>query len=206
MNLPLFTCYNSWPPYVLNFNRYIIQWNVNGLKTRLHLGEIQRLLKNFEPTAICLQHANNPVPSIGKYFLATSSCQEEGNLGTAIYIHQKVFYDKIQVNSDEFQISAIRLQLENQKIILCNIYNQPNKNYDLRHLHIILDHFNEPILILGDFNAHSPIWDCNCIRSDIAGTYIEQLMDSNNLCCLNDNESNTYFSKTHGTMSSVHLI
>ena len=77
------------------FNKYIIQWNVNGLKTRLHLGEIQRLLKNFEPTAICLQHINNPVPSIGKYLLATSSCQEEGNLGTAIYIFtQKYFMTK----------------------------------------------------------------------------------------------------------------
>ena len=127
------------------FNRYIIQWNVNGLKTRLHLGEIQRLLKNFEPTAICLQHINNPVPWIGKYLLATSSCQEEeGNLGTAIYIHPKVFYDKIQVNSKEFQLSAIRLQLENQKIILYNIYNQPNKNYNLSNLHTLLNNFNNP--------------------------------------------------------------
>ena len=88
-----------------------MQWNINGLQTRVHLGEIQRILKEYNPIAICLQHVNNTVPSIGNYFLASSSTYEEGNLGTAIYIHNKVTYDVITISESIFQISAIKMYL-----------------------------------------------------------------------------------------------
>ena len=107
------------------------------------MGEIQRLLKTYESIGICLQHVNSPIPSIGKYSLAVTSRPEEGNLGTAIYIHHKVFYDKITINQNDFQISAIRVQLDNQKFIICNMYNQPNKNYDLKNLQALLGNFSE---------------------------------------------------------------
>ena len=116
-----------------------------------------------------------------------------------------MFYDKITINNNEFQVSAIRIQLENQKYILCNVYNQPSKNYDFDNLQTIFNNFHEPMIVLGDFNAHNPIWDCNTVTSDQAGNLIENLMNVNNLCCLNDNETSTYFSKTHSTMSSVDI-
>ncbi|XP_064101838.1 uncharacterized protein LOC135212399 [Macrobrachium nipponense] len=34
----------------------------------------------------------------------------------------------------------------------------------------ILSQFNEPILVLGDFNAHHPLWDASTIDSDRAGS------------------------------------
>ena len=153
--------------------------------------------------AICLQHTNKTFPNIGKYNLASTSVPNDGNLGTAIYIHNKVFHDKMIINNDELQMSAIKLQLENnQTFIIYNLYNQPNKNYDLTNLSRLID-FQNPILIMGDFNAHNPIWDQNCSSPDHNGNAIEQFINNNNLCCLNDNEISTYYSKTHGTFSTV---
>ena len=182
-----------------------MQWNVNGLQARLRLGEIQRLLKNYEPIAICLQHINKTFPSIGKYNLASSSVPNNSNLGTAIYIHNKVFYDQITITNDELQISAIKLQLENNNTFsIYNLYNQPNKNYNLSNLSTLID-LQNPVLIMGDLNAHNPIWDQNHSLPDNNGNAIEHFMNNNNLCCLNDNEISTYYSKTHGTFSTVDI-
>ena len=56
---------------------------------------------------------------------------------------------------------------------------------------------------MGDLNAHNPIWDQNCSSPDNNGNIIEQFINNNNLCCLNDNESSTFFSKIHGTFSAI---
>ena len=128
------------------------------MKTRLHIGEIQRLLKEHEPICICLQHVNTLVQNIWKYSLAASSIPKEGTLGTAIYVHHKVTYDKIIPTSDYLQNSVIKLHLsENNTITLCNFYNQPNQNYNLKQLPNLLSKLQQPILIVGAFNDHHPL-------------------------------------------------
>ena len=154
---------------------------------------------------LCLQHVNTPVPSIGKYFLASSSIPREGLLGTAIYIHCNLTYDRIVVNNNILQVSAIRLHLPKNNIILCNLYNQPNENYDLNQLLNIFNQFQEPILVMGDFNAHHPLWDVNVTNADRAGEEIEKLILNHDYCCLNEEDTHTYLSKTHGSLSSVDL-
>lgn len=156
--------------------------------------------------SICIQHVNNPIPSIGKYFLASSSIPGERLLGTAIYIHGDLTYDKIVMNDNVLQISAVRLHLPNKtNITLCNLYNQPSENYDLGQLANILNLFQEPILLMGDFNAHHPLWDVNITDADRAGEEIEKLILNHDYCCLNEEDSHTYFSRTHGSLSSVDL-
>ena len=85
------------------------------------------------------------------------------------------------------------------------MYNQPNHQYDLKQLPNLLSHFQQPLLIMGDFNAHHPLWDDNVQEADEAGKEIEKLMLDQNYCCLNTEDSHTYFSKTHNTFSSVDL-
>ena len=155
---------------------------------------------------ICLQHANDPIQTIGNYSLASKSTPEVGNLGTAIYVHNKITYDNVAINDTLFQITAIRLHLHDNTIItLCNLYNQPNQNYNLDQLPNLLSNLQQPILIVGDFNAHHQLWDINTQNADQAGMQIEQMIINNNYCCLNESEVATYFSKTHGVLSSVDL-
>ena len=83
----------------------------------MHLGELQRILKEYEPISICLQHINTPVQTIGKYSLAASSVPREGTLGTAIYVHHKVTYEKIIINDAYLQNSVLKLYLPDNKFI-----------------------------------------------------------------------------------------
>ena len=155
---------------------------------------------------ICLQHVQNPVPSVGNYFLAASSVPGDRLLGTAIYVHNQITYDTITVNADILQISAIVLCLpDNKKLTICNLYNQPSESYDLGQIPNILNQFQQPLLIVGDFNAHHPLWDSNVTQSDIPGDQIESLIENHNYCCLNEENSSTYASRSHGTMSSIDL-
>ena len=156
----------------MKFNPYIIQWNVNGLKTRLRTGEIQRLLENYNPVAICLQHTNGTIPSIKNYTLAASSIPNNDDLGTAIYINNKVTYDQIQINTSELQISGVKLHLNNSSFNLFNVYNQPSCNYNLQNLTNILPNINEDFLLVGDFNAHNPIWNSSITDNDTNGSKI----------------------------------
>ena len=56
------------------------------------MGEIQRLLKQYEPLAICLQHTNETIPKIGNYNLAAHSIPNVNTLGTAIYVNNRITY------------------------------------------------------------------------------------------------------------------
>ena len=84
--------------------------------------------------AICLQHTNDIIPSIANYTLASNSVPSIDTLGTAIYIHNSITYDKIQINTSEFQMSGIKLRINNSNINLYNVYNQPSCNYDIQNL------------------------------------------------------------------------
>ena len=130
---------------------------------------------------LCLQHVNAQNENIKNYQLASSSMSTGRELGTAIYVHNKVTYNKINFNQSKFQISAVRLHLPDNKFItICNIYNQPNENYDLGEIPNILSRFEQPILLLGDFNAHSPLWDNSAEDADGPGRKIEDLIVNSN--------------------------
>ena len=113
---------------------------------------------------------------------------------------------KINIIDNIFQISAIKLYLPNKKgITLCDLHNQPSQNYDLSQLPNILSQFQDPVLIMGDFNAHHPLWDINITDADQAGEKIEQFITNKDYCCLNEDDAHTYMSKTHRSFSSIDL-
>jgi len=59
-----------------------------------------------------------------------------------------------------------------------------------------------PILLLGDFNAHSTLWGCS--KTDLRGKMIENLLLKHNLFILNDG-SNTYLHPATGSSSAIDL-
>ena len=81
----------------------IMQWNANGLGERIKLGEIERMLTTYNPMCICIQHVGEYDKNIKNYQLACQSPRTNGELGTMIYVHNRVTYDKIQFNANSFQ-------------------------------------------------------------------------------------------------------
>ena len=187
------------------YSRSIIQWNINGLKPRHVNGELLRLLNLYNPIAICLQHTNYDLPNIGNYYRVSNFNCQNNELGTAIYINKKASCNPVSINDNCCQMTAIELVLEKQKTInLYNMYNQPNKNYNLNAIKRNIKH-SKNLLLVGDLNAHSPLWDIKRITADKKGKTLEKYVDQNNLCILNHPEASTYFSRTHGTHSSVDI-
>ena len=163
-------------------------------------------MKQYQPIAICLQHTNEVIPNIGNYTLASQSVPAQNALGTAIYINNNVSYDNILINSSELQLTGVKLHLENNNSFnLYNIYNQPACNYDLGNLLRVLPNTRDNFLLVGDFNAHNPLWDSMCNNIDVNGVKVEQLVINANLCILNDGDISTYYSKSHGCFSSIDL-
>ena len=155
---------------------------------------------------ICLQHIGTNAIQIRNYQIANEYIANNNKLGTAIYVHNKLTFDKIHLPNTPCQISAIKLYMpNNKKITICNLYNQPNQNYDLSQLPRVIENLTKPTLVLGDFNAHHPLWDENCIDTNDHGKKIGDFILNSNFCCLNEDEVATYFSKTHGTFSSIDL-
>ena len=190
----------------MNNPPYIIQWNLNGIKTRQRLGELQRLLTNYEPICLCLQHMDQYDTVIKNYTIASQSMATNGELGTAIYVRNNITFENIQIQNSNLQYSATKLYLGNgKKLSVCNIYNQPHYNYNITTVKTILATLTQPILLVGDFNAHSPLWDENCSEADEPGEKVEELLEERNMHCLNEEDTHTYVSHTNGKASSIDL-
>ena len=189
-----------------NKESVIIQWNLNGIRTRKKSGELQRLIAEYDPVCLCLQHIGDYDTTINNYKLVSQSIKTTTELGTAIYVRNNITVDNIIIQSSECQYSATTIHLsKNNKFSICNIYNQPSFNYNLENIRNIITNLPEPYILMGDFNAHSPIWDENCLEADNPGRKIELLMDELNLNCLNEENTYTYLSHTNGAMSSIDI-
>lgn len=169
----------------------------------MRLGEIQRVINDFNPMCLCLQHIGPKAVPIRNYQLASISPTVNGRLGTAIYVHNKVIYKTLNPLVANYQITNIKLFLPNNgTITIANIYNQPGFYSNFNDIHQLTDALPKPTLLVGDFNAHSLLWD-DSHQSDPAGSNIEDFLTNTDFCCLNESDAPTHFSNAHNTFSSV---
>ena len=125
---------------------------------------------------ICLQHIGPKAVLLRNYQLACYSTNGNGELGTAIYVNNHVKYEILIPPVNIYQPTIIRLFLpDGNKITICNIYNQPDFNSNFNDLAQLVDNLPQPLLILGDFNAHNPLWDY-LHSADPAGINIENFI------------------------------
>ena len=85
---------------------------------------------------------------------------------------------------------------------ICSLYLPPSLPIDLKELDDLLTQLPTPVLLLGDFNAHSTLWGCNAL--DSKGKQIEDFVHNNNLCLLNT-KSFTYIHPATGSKSAIDL-
>ena len=70
------------------------------------------------------------------------------------------------------------------------------------YLKQLIDQLPVPFLLLGDFNAHNPIWGSS--KQNDNGKKVEDLLNKEGLCIFNDGSS-TYLHPGYGTFSSIDL-
>jgi hypothetical protein len=108
-------------------------------------------------------------------------------------------------------ITAITLATETISITIVNIYNPPNSDSSISELSLFL-HSSLPItplLCLGDFNKHNPLWagplepgrtscsDSECLLATLAAYHLDLRLPPG---------TPTFFSNAHKTWSTIDLV
>ena len=112
------------------------------------------------------------------YSKNTSDGHASGRVST--FIHNSIPHSVIPLNTS-LQAQATLLTLD-QTITICNIYLPPNMNTDF--IDNLVQQLPSPYILLGDFNAHHPMWGCS--HQNIKGNLVEQLLLNHSLVLLNN--------------------
>ena len=181
----------------------IIQWNCRGFKA-IFL-ELNLLVQSFLPIAFCLQETHlketDKISLKGYSMYSTFSEENErASGGSTILVKDRTLHSTVDLDTD-LQAVAVRISID-RTITLCSIYIPPSNNLDPAKLKHLIDQLPTPFLLLGDFNAHNPIWGSQ--NTNDKGKKIEDILSKESLCIFNDGSS-TFLHSGNGTYSSIDL-
>ena len=180
-----------------------LQWNCRGLRGNRE--EVELMLNNFTPVAFCLQETKlkRKDEQTFKNYHTYYNSTESGNGGVAIFINENISHSQIPL-STEIQAVAVRIDIQQRKFSLCSIYIPPNNSSDvsIKDLHNLISQLPAPVILMGDFNAHSGAW--GAIEDSPRGTVIEKFILNEDLILLN-NKHHTYFRSDYSSLLDLTL-
>ena len=163
------------------------------------------MIHDYDPGVVCLQetklgnHTYNPglnydiynsIPPVG----------DHAHGGSAIIIHKSLQHSPVFLNTT-LQAVAVNVVMEHEMTI-CSIYLPPDLTFSTNDIQNIIDQLPSPFLILGDFNAHNPLWGGSIL--DNKGKIIEDVIDSNPVTLFNDS-SMTFHNIYNNQLSAIDL-
>ena len=184
-------------------NNKLIQWNCRGLKANYN--EILGLLKDFNPSVLCLQETllkDSDNISFKNYsiFNYIFNNRDRAAGGSSVVISNRVPHSQVNLNTP-LQAVAVRVTLH-KTITVCSVYLPPNIPIQHDDLNNLIKQLPEPFILLGDLNGHNPLWGSS--DKNPRGKCIEDCLIQNDLCLFND-KSITYIHPATGRMSSLDL-
>lgn len=180
----------------------LLQWNCRGCIH--HSCELKMILAKYTPFCVCLQEThfrpNQPYSLKGyQIFRKDVIPDRRAQGGVAIFMRQEVHCINIPLNT-ALQAVAVRISVP-FIVTVCNLY-LPEFNWQLRDLEDLILQLPSPFLLLGDFNAHSPLWGPDSL--DTRGRLIEQFLDNSGSALLNTGAV-TRFNARSNTFSAIDL-
>jgi hypothetical protein len=116
------------------------------------------------------------------YHVSSLSSDDRPIGGSSILISNSISHQRIPLHT-ELQALAVRISLA-VTITVCSLYIPPSQSCTLADLEEIVHQLSAPYILLGNVNANSDLSGDQ--RSDSAGSVVENLLNSCNLCLLND--------------------
>ena len=180
----------------------IIQWNCRGIRPNYE--EMQLIIQNHSPIVVALQETkindNNNVKfkNFTKYSKNLQADVAHG--GVMVLVANTTPHSHLPVVTD-LQAVAVRISLH-RPVSLCSLYLPPNIPIILRDLEDLISQLPPPVLVMGDFNAHSTVWGCDQLNN--RGKIIEDFLNHSNLCLLNE-KTPTYVYPATGKYSAIDL-
>ena len=186
----------------------IVSWNAYSLSPRL--AELIQFIEqeSLPPEIICLQETwvyEECLPDIEGYSYVHTFRDNKKGGGSAIYVINSIDYCKLNNNiklSDiDVEVSGIQLLNSiNEPLVIFSVYIAPSQILKSEHLSGLIG--NKNTIIVGDFNAKSPLWGSP--MRDARGKVIEQFVEDNDLICLNKGYATRI--NYSGTLSHLDLV
>lgn len=182
----------------------IIQWNINGFYSKLE--ELQLIIKDHNPTIICLQETNfntksNPALLHFNIFKKNRNVCNRSSGGVAILVNHNFPTEEITLHTD-LEAIALSITLSHITLTLCNIYIPNQKDFTLHDIEHIIQQLPNTFIFVGDFNSHSETW--GSYKTDYRGRIIEELLSNDSLIILNNGQP-TRINPSNGHPSAIDL-
>jgi len=150
------------PPSLAFIMSSFIQWNMRGLQANQE--ELSLLLSQYDPTAVCIQETllhTNKTASFKKYsYYGIPVVDNNGSMhgGLGILVKNTTPHQQLHINTG---LQAVALRATCHKTItICSMYLPPSTACNITELEDLILQL-PPVLLLGDFNAHSQQWGSN---------------------------------------------
>ena len=163
----------------------ILQWNCRGLRSRAE--ELKVLIHDHNPGIICLQetklgnHSFNP----GLNYIIYNSVpplNDRAKGGAAIILKKSLQHSVLALNTN---LQAVAIQcIFDKQLTICSLYLPPDLNFTVNEIQDLINQLPAPFLLLGDFNAHNPLW--GGANLDAKGKIVEEILDTNPITLYND--------------------
>lgn len=188
------------------YNFRILHWNCRGAPGKLP--EIQHFSKDYD--AICLQETllyPNKDFRINGFRSFRIDVTHPSIRGICILVRNNLKISSVDLSAFHhlsIEILGVEITFNSYTLLLISVYRHPNKSTPSFVFSNVLSLHNKYkyLIIMGDFNAHHPLWGAN--KSDSAGNFISRAIENHGIRLLNDS-SPTFLYSSFGSYSTVDL-
>ena len=163
-----------------------VQLNCQSLNNKLF--DIKLLIHVLRPDFVALSETwvTRHVPKVYNYQAEWVHRFDRQGGGLGMLIRRGIQYQLHNLNhypDGVLEYQAIKIHLQDQSsLIVFSIYN-PNKNVTSDEIEFYINQLGNKYVIIGDFNAHSPVLSSRCTRRDHTGQTVERMISEMD-CCL----------------------
>ena len=184
----------------------IVHWNIRGYVGNFE--DLKILIRNSgSPACVCLQETllgdKKAYPPSRYYIYQRNQNNPNGNVlprGIALLINKKVPHTILNLNTT-LEAQAVKLFL-NKTYTIVNIYISPQEHATTQQINNIISQISPPFLLVGDFNARSPIWGDS--TENRQGRIMENILMNSNCTIMNTGSPTHYHIQTN-TESCIDL-
>ena len=171
-----------------------IQWNIKSVNT--HFEDLRTSIHEHKPKVVALQETLQNSFNFSGYHIYHK--KETANArGIPLMIDNTLVSIEVDLQTN-LEAVAARVTVCKKTYTFCNIYLSPSKTYRKASIENILDQLPRPVVLMGDFNAHHPLWGST--YSSPRGDVLVDIFNMRNLCVLND--GSTTFIRDHNNYTS----
>ena len=123
--------------------------------------ELKDLVKDLRPMAVFLQETKCKFENLVKLKGYTPVPISTEPYGIAIYIRSDIPFSSIPLVTP-LRAAAVKVTINKTPISICSIHLTDDSDYKLREIDLpeLKAQLPGPLLLLGDFNGHNPLWGC----------------------------------------------